>query len=103
MGRVFFLGKVPSELQEAYELCKETQKVTLKLLKPGADPGEIWRANNEFPVKKGQLPETRLYAHGQGYDLVERPAIRDDAPMKLKTPDEYHGPFDHRFRENLGL
>ncbi len=84
MGRVFFLGKVPSELQEAYELCKETQKVTLKLLKPGADPGEIWRANNEFLLKKGQLPETRLYAHGQGYDLVERPAIRDDEPMKLK-------------------
>jgi Xaa-Pro aminopeptidase len=84
MGRVFFLGKVPSELKEANELCKETQKVTLKLLKPGADPGEIWRANNEFLVKKGQLPETRLYAHGQGYDLVERPAIRDDEPMKLK-------------------
>ena len=84
MGRIFFVGKVPAELKEAHELCKETQKVTLKLLKPGADPGEIWRANNEFLVKKGQLPETRLYAHGQGYDLVERPAIRDDEPMKLK-------------------
>lgn len=85
IGRIFFLGKVPSELQDAYELCKETQKVTLKLLKPGADPADIWRANNEFLVRKGQLPETRLYAHGQGYDLVERPAIRDDEPMKLKA------------------
>jgi Xaa-Pro aminopeptidase len=85
IGRVFFLGKVPSEMKEAYELCKEAQKVTLRLLKPGADPAEIWRANNEFLVKKGQLPETRLYAHGQGYDLVERPAIRDDEPMKLKA------------------
>jgi len=85
MGRIFFLGKVPSELQEAFELCKETQKVTLKLLKPGADPAEIWRANNEFLMKKGQPPETRLYAHGQGYDLVERPAIRDDEPMKLRA------------------
>ena len=85
IGRIFFLGKVPSELQEAYELCRETQKVTLKLLKPGADPAEIWRANNEFLMKNGQLPETRLYAHGQGYDLVERPAIRDDEPMKLKA------------------
>jgi len=84
MGRIFFVGKAPAELKEAYELCKETQRVTLKLLKPGADPGEIWRANNEFLVKKGQLPETRLYAHGQGYDLVERPAIRDDEPMRLK-------------------
>lgn len=84
-GRIFFLGKVPSELKEAYELCKETQKETLKLLKPGADPADIWRANNEFLVKKGQLPETRLFAHGQGYDLVERPAIRDDESMKLKA------------------
>ncbi len=85
LGRIFFLGKVPSELQEAHELCKETQRVTLNLLKPGADPGDIWNANNEFLLKKGQLPETRLYAHGQGYDLVERPAIRDDEPMKLKA------------------
>jgi len=66
-------------------LCKETQKVTLKLLRPGADPADIWQANNEYLMKKGQLPETRLYAHGQGYDLVERPAIRDDEPMKLRA------------------
>ena len=85
LGRIFFLGKVPHELQEAFELCKETQKITLKLLKSGADPSEIWHANNEFLLKKGQLPETRLYAHGQGYDLVERPAIRDDEPMKLQA------------------
>lgn len=84
IGRIFFLGKAPSELKEAFELVKETQKVTLRLLKPGADPAEIWRANNEFLIKNGYPPETRLYAHGQGYDLVERPAIRDDEPMKLK-------------------
>ncbi|MCJ7687139.1 MAG: hypothetical protein MUO68_22905, partial [Desulfobacteraceae bacterium] len=30
-------------------------------------------------------PERRLYAHGQGYDLVERPLIRDDEPMKIRT------------------
>ncbi|HUL32077.1 MAG TPA: M24 family metallopeptidase, partial [Thermodesulfobacteriota bacterium] len=42
-------------------------------------------ANNEFLVRKGFPPETRLYAHGQGYDLVERPAIRDDEPMKLQA------------------
>jgi hypothetical protein len=29
--------------------------------------------------------EKPLYAHSQGYDLVERPAIRDDEPMKLKA------------------
>lgn len=85
IGRVFFIGKPPSELKDAFEMAKETQKVTLKLLKPGASPGEIWKANNEFLVTKGFLPETRLYAHGQGYDLVERPAIRDDESMELKA------------------
>ncbi len=85
IGRIFFLGKVPSELSDTYELCREAQKVTLRNLTPGVNPAQIWQANNDFLVKKGQLPETRLYAHGQGYDLVERPAIRDDEPMKLKA------------------
>jgi Xaa-Pro aminopeptidase len=84
VGRCFFLGKVPAELYDAHELLKETQHYTVSLLKPGADPKEIWKANNDFLVSKGQPMETRLYAHGQGYDLVERPAIRDDEPMKLK-------------------
>ena len=85
IGRIFCIGKVSSELEEAFEIAKETQKVTLNFLKPGADPAEIWQANNDFLVRRGFPPETRLYAHGQGYDLVERPAIRDDEPMKLKA------------------
>jgi Xaa-Pro aminopeptidase len=85
LGRIFFTGKVPAELFDAYELCKETQQVTLNLLKSGANPKDIWDANNEFLVRRGLPPESRLYAHGQGCDLVERPAIRDDEPMKLKA------------------
>ena len=85
LGRIFFTGKVPAELSDAYELCKEAQKVTLNLLKPGADPKEAWDANNAFLARHGKRAETRLYAHGQGYDLVERPAIRDDEPMRLAS------------------
>jgi Xaa-Pro aminopeptidase len=84
-GRVFFVGKVPSELTDAMEAAKEIQEATLRLIRPGADPAEMWRANNVFLARKGFLPETRLYAHGQGYDLVERPLIRDDEPMKLQA------------------
>ncbi len=83
LGRIFFTGEVPAELSDAWELCREAQKVTLYLLKPGADPKEAWDANNEFLRRHGKISETRLYAHGQGYDLVERPAIRDDEPMHL--------------------
>jgi Xaa-Pro aminopeptidase len=84
MGRCFFVGEVPADLYDAHEVLKETQRHTVELLKPGADPKAIWEANNEFLVSKGMPPETRLYAHGQGYDLVERPAIRDDETMRLQ-------------------
>jgi len=85
IGRIFFVGKVPSELTDAFEVAKEIQKATLRLLKPGADPKEIWKVHNDLLEKKGFLAETRAYAHGQGYDLVERPLIRDDEPMTLKA------------------
>jgi Xaa-Pro aminopeptidase len=85
ISRIFCTGNVPAELEHAFEMAKEAQKVSLKLLKPGVDPGQILKANNEFLIQKGFAAETRLYAHGQGYDLVERPAIRDDEPMKLKA------------------
>lgn len=85
MGRTCVLGKASDELLEAWEIAQETQQVTLDLLKPGADPKDLLAANNEFLKNKGLPEEKRLYAHGQGYDLVERPAIRDDEPMKLRT------------------
>ena len=34
---------------------------------------------------RGLPPELRLYAHGQGYDMVERPLIRDDETMPLEA------------------
>ena len=85
MSRTCVLGKASDELLEAHELAKETQQVTLDLINPGADPKEILKANNDFLESKGRPPERRLFAHGQGYDLVERPAIRDDENMRLKA------------------
>jgi hypothetical protein len=32
---------------------------------------------------RGLPEEKRLNAHGQGYDMVERPLIRDDETMRL--------------------
>ena len=85
IGRIFFVGKVPAVLEDAMEVAKGAQDLTVRLLGPGVQPGEIWRANNEFLMRNGYVPETRLHAHGQGYDLVERPALREDEPMKLKA------------------
>ncbi|MEJ2725383.1 MAG: M24 family metallopeptidase [Deltaproteobacteria bacterium] len=84
LGRTCVLGRASDELHQACEVAKEAQQVTLRLLKPGADPKDLLAANNEFLRKRGFPEERRLFAHGQGYDLVERPAIRDDEPMKIR-------------------
>jgi len=85
LGRIFTIGKPSQELQDAFGAALEAQKKSLDLLVPGADPKDIWDANNAFLEKKGYLPERRLFAHGQGYDLVERPLIRYDEPMKISA------------------
>jgi len=85
LGRTFSLGKPSQALQDAMATAIEAQSLSLSFLKEGASPKDIWDANNEFLEKRGYNPERRLYAHGQGYDLVERPAIRYDEPMKIQA------------------
>jgi Xaa-Pro aminopeptidase len=85
IARAFSLGEPSQETKDAYACVLEAQQLTLRMLKPGANPKEIWDANNAFLQKKGSGPEGRLYAHGEGYELVERPAIRYDEPMKVQA------------------
>src|SRR5262249_50431868 len=44
----------------------------------------IWDEYNAFMKKNGRPEEARLYCHGQGYDLVERPLVRNDEPMPIQ-------------------
>ena len=83
LGRTISFGKPSQELQDGFGIALEAQALTLENLKPGAEPKELWDLNNEFLTQKGYLAEARLYTHGQGYDLVERPLIRHDEPMKI--------------------
>jgi len=85
LHRIACIGKIPEALEEQYEVAKEAQQVTLDLIKPGADPLEILAANNDFLRSRGLVEETRLYAHGQGYDLVERPSFQKGETMKIKA------------------
>jgi Xaa-Pro aminopeptidase len=85
IGRIFSIGKASQELEDAFGVALEAQELTLQLLKPGGNPKDIWDANNEFLQKRGYSLERRLYAHGQGYDLVDRPLIRYDELMKIQA------------------
>src|SRR6185312_15485872 len=85
LGRTCVLGKASQEMKDEFAFVLEARKFTLSLLKPGASCKDIWDAYNEFMKKNGRPEEKRLYCHGQGYDMVERPLVRFDEPMKLKA------------------
>ena len=83
LHRLITIGEPHEDTIQAHELAKEAQRYTLDMMKPGADVIEIFNANNEWLQSRGFAPETRLYAHGQGYDLVERPSFQVGETMKI--------------------
>ncbi|MGJ8531708.1 MAG: M24 family metallopeptidase [Alphaproteobacteria bacterium] len=83
IARTMVLGTPSDHLLQSFEHMKKAQDYTLSLMKPGASPAEIAAAHDAWMIDHGLPPETRLYAHGQGVDMVERPMIRKDETMPL--------------------
>jgi Xaa-Pro aminopeptidase len=84
LSRTIVPGKASPELIDGFEIVKEAQDQTVRKLKPGTSCREIALAHNEFMKPKNVPPESRVYAHSQGYDLIERPLVRYDEPMTLE-------------------
>ncbi len=82
-GRYYVLGKASQELQDAYGAMVEAQDFTASLLRPGADCAEIFAEYNAYMEARGFQPERRLHCHGQGYDNVEPPLVRQDETLRL--------------------
>lgn len=83
IGRAFTLGKPSQALTEGVALAIEAQAATLRNLTPGASCRAIADKHDEFMTARGFPKEKRLYAHGQGYDMVERPLVRQDETMSI--------------------
>jgi Xaa-Pro aminopeptidase len=83
LARTFVFGKASQELRDAFTVCVEAQKHTVKNLKIGAKPAEIYASHNDTMTSHGAPRELRLFGHSQGYDLVERPLLRDDETIPL--------------------
>lgn len=83
IARTMVLGKADDYLLEAFQNVKAAQDYSLSLMKPGSDPAAIAWAHDVWMETRGLPPETRLYAHGQGCEMVERPLIRKDETMPL--------------------
>jgi Xaa-Pro aminopeptidase len=85
LGRSCVVGvPVPQAMKDELAFCIEARQTTLDLLKPGTKSKDVWDGFNAFMRKNGRPMEARLYCHGQGYDLVERPLVRNDEPMIIE-------------------
>jgi len=83
LGRTCVVGKASGELKDEFTFALEARKFNLGLLKPGTPCTDIFDAYNSFMRRNGRPEEKRIHCHGQGYDLVERPLIRNDEPMPI--------------------
>jgi Xaa-Pro aminopeptidase len=84
ISRTIVLGKATQEMKDEFAFVLEARKFALSLLKPGASCKDIWNAYNQFMRENHRPEEQRLFFHGQGYDLVERPLVRVDEPMPIR-------------------
>jgi Xaa-Pro aminopeptidase len=85
LGRTVCIGDAPKPLLDLWNFMVELQDETAKRLKPGAEPAKIYKFYNDELTKRGCPPDTRLFCHGQGYDLVERPSMRPEEDMTVKA------------------
>lgn len=85
LGRTYVLGEPPKELLEVWDDAVKAEMYTASLLKPGVTAAEVFHKYDEFIKEMGYASETRIFAHGQGYDLMERPGIRPDETMVLDS------------------
>src|SRR5262249_12438161 len=83
LARTMVFGKASQQLLDGCAAMTAAQDHTLSLIKPGASCRDIAAAHDAYMHNKNFPPELRLYCHGQGYDLVERPLVRSDETMTL--------------------
>jgi Xaa-Pro aminopeptidase len=84
LSRMFVLGQATQELQEAHAAVIDAQAYALSLLQPGAACADIFARHNAYLRQQNMPEERRLSVHGMGYDMVERPLIRDDETMTIQ-------------------
>ena len=85
LGRTAVLGRASQQMKDELAFVKEARGFTTARLKPGNSAADIAVAYNEFMRSHGRPEETRLYCHGQGYDMVERPLVRHDETMRIQA------------------
>ena len=84
LSRIFVMGRASPELLDAHAAVLAAQRYALTLLKPGAVCADIFAQHNAYLSAQGLAEEHRISIHGMGYDMVERPLIRNDETMRIE-------------------
>lgn len=84
VSRTIVFGRAGSQLSEAVAAATEMQHSIRKLFIPGTSCAEIAATHNDDRRRLQLPPENRIFAHGQGYNLVERPLVRADETMVVQ-------------------
>ena len=84
LGRTCVLGKASQEMKDEFAFVLEARRFALSLLRDGASCSAISEDYNAFMRKHGRPEEKRVFCHSQGYDMVERPLMRQDETMHVR-------------------
>ena len=84
LGRMFSVGCEPSPcMQQEFAEAVAAQEKLVALLRPGANPEDIFEKYNNYLSSTGCAKEEGMFAYGQGYDHIERPSIQPNETMKI--------------------
>ena len=85
LSRMWVVYGEPSDaLKKANDASIKIQNQLAKMAVPGAKASELRAALNKFQEQNGYAKETGFFGHGQGTDLVERPAFQPEETMALQ-------------------
>jgi Xaa-Pro aminopeptidase len=84
LGRTIVLGRAPQSLRDAFDIARDAQADMAASLADGVACADVYARHARYMESRGQQAGRRITAHGQGYDLVERPLLRDDETMRVE-------------------
>jgi len=84
LARTFCLGRPNDSLLELYEIARGAQSAVAAVAKPGATGADLTRAFDDYVTAHGLEKNARFAGHGQGYDMMESPAICMEEDMELE-------------------
>ena len=82
--RTWTLGKPDEGLKKAWKLGFDIQAELAKNMLPGVKACKINALYNKLCADAGLPENKRYFGHGQGYDMMERPAFSDREQMAFK-------------------